>query len=63
MCRGVDLDEGFRQRMRQRRKELGWTQETLAYIVGYSPVTVRYWENGTKSPREQSLVDWMDALR
>ncbi len=55
--------EYIRPKLRSRRQQLGWTQETLAEVAGYALVTVRYWENGTKTPKPQSLDDWMDALR
>ena len=63
LARFIELSAAERAQLRWERERKGWTRETLAEIVGYHPVTVRYWENGTKSPKPQSYIDWLDALR
>jgi transcriptional regulator with XRE-family HTH domain len=40
-----------RRRLRDRREELGFSQETLAKTIGAESTTVRRWENGSTSPQ------------
>lgn len=40
-----------RQELAQRRRERGYTQETMAFELGVSPTTYRDWERGIAMPR------------
>ena len=40
-----------REALRQRRRQLGFTQEVLAYSIGVAPTTYRDWELGVTTPR------------
>lgn len=40
-----------RQKLTQRRKTLGYSQESLAYAVGVERSTVVRWESGETEPR------------
>ena len=40
-----------RDALRQRRRQQGFTQETMAYALGVSPTTYRDWERGIAMPR------------
>jgi transcriptional regulator with XRE-family HTH domain len=40
-----------RAALRQRRRQQGFTQETMAYALGVSPTTYRDWERGIAMPR------------
>ena len=51
-----------RVRLRAARERRRWTQQTLAEISGYSPITIRFWEQGRKVPKPQALADWREAL-
>jgi Predicted transcriptional regulators len=52
----------WRTKLVYRRRQLGWTQRTLAEIAGYSRQSVAFWEQGRKTPTRASLKDWRDAL-
>jgi len=41
----------LREALRQRRRQLGLTQEALAFAIGVAPTTYRDWERGVTSPR------------
>lgn len=50
-------------RIRQRRKELGYTsQEALAAAIGTSRIHVNGWENGRHSPSEQYAAKLAEVL-
>lgn len=40
-----------RRKLRERREELGFSQETLARAIGAETTTVRRWESGSTSPQ------------
>jgi transcriptional regulator with XRE-family HTH domain len=40
-----------REALRQRRRQQGFTQETMAFALGVSPTTYRDWERGIAMPR------------
>jgi transcriptional regulator with XRE-family HTH domain len=42
--------ETWRERMKQRRKELQLSREALAERLGLTPSTVGHWETGTREP-------------
>lgn len=51
------------ERIRQRRKELGWTQERLTHEWfnvhkggSITKQTISYWENGSKNPTLENLT-------
>lgn len=55
--------QAFGQRVRERRKELGWGQEKLAAESGYSQTNIYAIEKGTmKDPRKQA-IRLAEALR
>ena len=41
--------------IRERRRELGWTQFQLALAVGVQPQTVYLWESGRRIPQVPQL--------
>ena len=43
------------ERIRQLRLERGWTQETLANLLGVSRLAVARWETGERRPRKKYL--------
>jgi len=43
------------ERIRQLRLEKGWTQETLANLLGVSRLAVARWETGERRPRKKYL--------
>jgi transcriptional regulator with XRE-family HTH domain len=50
-------------RLTTRRKELGLTQQKMAYITHLSTVTISNIENGKKQPRAGTVARLADALR
>lgn len=52
-----------RQRLSNRRKELGLTQEELAEAIGASSRTIRNYEDGTKSPRGEKRLRLAEVLK
>ena len=50
-----DFEEGFGERLKQERKRLGMTQESLAERVGVKPLTVLQYEKGNTSPALQFI--------
>jgi len=51
------------QRIRARRKELGFTQKEVALEVGVSAVAVTQWEGDDTSPRGDNLFKLAEVLR
>ena len=49
-------------RIRQARKEKGWTQEQLAEAMGVDPVQISRWETGKREPQTSTLVKIAAAL-
>jgi transcriptional regulator with XRE-family HTH domain len=47
---------------RERREQLGLTQEQLAERLGVDQGTIAHWELGTRQPRLAKLQAWADAL-
>ena len=43
------------ERIKQLRLERGWTQETLANLLGVSRLAVARWETGERRPRKKYL--------
>ena len=43
--------------IRSLRKQVGITQKELAKILGYEQTIVSMWENGTREPNVQTLVE------
>ena len=52
----------FGKRLRELRKEKGLTQQQLGDIVGVTKVSICCYENGTRTPTLETLVDLADAL-
>lgn len=54
----------FAQLLRQRRKELGWTQAKLSAHTGYALISIKKFEQGTRHPpyeqtcRLAELLGW-----
>jgi len=53
----------FNERMASRRKELGYSQQKLADMVGKSHVTIYNWENGDTEPKGKNLFSLSTALK
>jgi transcriptional regulator with XRE-family HTH domain len=49
-------------RLRRRREELGWTQETLASKIGVYPTMVGKWENRQHVPDVSTIARLAQAL-
>ena len=45
------------ERIQSERIKLGISQRALGDILGYSEVTVRFWETGRNLPKVYSIVD------
>lgn len=52
----------FGKRLRELRKEKGLTQQQLGDIVGVTKVSICCYENGTRTPTLETLIDLADAL-
>ena len=44
------------QRIRDKRKEAGFTQEELGNLLGVSKVSICHWEKDTKKPSSKNLI-------
>lgn len=53
----------FNDRISARRKELGYTQQKLADLVGKSYVTIYKWEAGDVEPKGKNLFALSSALK
>ena len=49
--------------LRARRKQLGLTQEELAFQSGYHPTYIGQLERGTKSPSLRTLISLASVLQ
>jgi transcriptional regulator with XRE-family HTH domain len=49
-------------RIRQARKQRGYSQDQLAYLVDVSRVTVSMWETGKAEPTTDNEIRLADAL-
>lgn len=59
----MDTAPTFGQWVRQRRNELGLTQEKIADVTGYSPETIRKIESGKRRPSHQVAEHLADLLQ
>ena len=57
-----DLKRAFAQNLRQRRRELGLTQERLGELVNYSEKSISKWEQGAALPCVEVLVKLAKVL-
>ncbi|MDE2853880.1 MAG: helix-turn-helix transcriptional regulator [Chloroflexota bacterium] len=57
-----DLDKSFGDAIRQRRKELGLSQEALSFKAGLHRNYISDIERGLKSPSLRVIVKLADAL-
>ncbi|MCJ3066396.1 helix-turn-helix domain-containing protein [Klebsiella pneumoniae] len=53
----------FNERMAARRKELGYSQQKLADLIGKSHVTIYNWESGYTEPKGKNLFSLSSALK
>lgn len=53
----------FSKRLKERRKEMGFTQKQLGEMVGVTKVSICCYENGTRTPTLDTLVDLANALQ
>ncbi|ABE56544.1 transciptional regulator [Shewanella denitrificans OS217] len=51
------------ERIKQRRKELGLTQPSIAKTIGLTKATISLWESGSTSPKGENLHALAKALR
>ena len=56
------MDNSFGKRLKTLRKKAGLTQEKIAERTGYSIMTVRRWEWGTRNPRLEEIKALAQAL-
>ncbi len=54
---------GFGEQLRRRRKELGYSREDLAKMLGVTVSAVGNYETGVSSPRESVLLRLFDVLQ
>lgn len=59
----MEATTGRRDELIERRRRLGFTQESLAHEVGVSPFTVAQWERGNVTPRPRYRPVLASALR
>ncbi len=52
----------FGKRLKELRKDRGLTQQQLGDMVGVTKVSICCYENGTRTPTLETLVDLADAL-
>lgn len=50
-------------RIKSRRKDMKYTQRSLAQVVGVSHVTISQWESGDSTPGGKNLFTLAEALR
>ncbi len=62
MSKEVFSLENMGQRIAQRRKDLGWTQEKLAEKADLSPQFISYAESGKRAMRPENLLKISAAL-
>jgi len=53
----------FSKRLKEKRKEMGFTQKQLGEMVGVTKVSICCYENGTRTPTLDTLVDLANALQ
>ncbi len=56
------MPDNFGERLKKLRKKSGITQEELSERTGYSIMTVRRWEWGTRNPRLEEIKALAQAL-
>ena len=56
------MPDNFGERLKKLRKKSGLTQEELAEKTGYSIMTIRRWEWGTRNPRLEEIKALAQAL-
>lgn len=49
-------------KIKESRKELGWSQIELARKVGVSPLTIQFWERGVITPNTKNYQKLLAAL-
>lgn len=54
--------DAFKDRLRQEREFLGWSQTELAYKLGLTPSTINKYESGTRFPDIETLVKIADLF-
>ena len=52
----------FGKRLKELRKERNYTQQQLGDLVGVTKVSICCYENGTRTPTLETLVDLADVL-
>lgn len=52
----------FSKRLKELRKEMGFTQKQLGEKVGVTKVSICCYENGTRTPTLETLVDLANTL-
>ena len=50
------MENKFAERIKELRKEKGWTQEQLASNLGYKRAAIREWETRNKEPVFDTLI-------
>lgn len=53
----------FSKRLKEQRKEMGFTQKQLGEMVGVTKVSICCYENGTRTPTLDTLIDLANALQ
>lgn len=53
----------FAKRLKEKRKEMGFTQKQLGEMIGVTKVSICCYENGTRTPTLYTLIDLANALQ
>ena len=48
----------FAKRLKEKRKEMGFTQKQLGEMIGVTKVSICCYENGTRTPTLDTLIDF-----
>lgn len=53
----------FSKRLKEKRKEMGLTQKQLGDMIGVTKVSICCYENGTRTPTLDTLIDLANSLQ
>ena len=56
------MENKFAERIKELRKENGWTQEQLASFLGYKRSAISEWETRNKEPVFDTLIQFQNYL-
>lgn len=50
------------EKIKELRKEQGWSQATLGKMIGVSQKAINYWESGTNEPKIGYIMSLIDLF-